>query len=253
MELNEVCMFGDSVARGIILDEHGSYVPIKESFGAEAAQRLGIGLVNKARFGCTITKGLKIVRDFLTHNLLNKPEQDAVKMPAKGGASGAPSWLSSQIALLEFGGNDCDFHWAEIAADPMGEHLPMTPVDTFRDVYGQMISSLRAEGYNPVLLTLPPLDAQRYFDWFTRGGLDRDAILLWLGDVQYIYRWHEGYNDAVWGIALDYGCPIIDIRKNFLQRKRVSNLLCLDGIHPNRDGHKLIEQTILDYAEKASA
>ncbi|MCE5256158.1 MAG: SGNH/GDSL hydrolase family protein [Spirochaetaceae bacterium] len=249
IQLNEVCMFGDSVARGIILDEHGSYVPIKDSFGAEAAQRLGIGFVNKARFGCTITKGLKIVSDFLKHNILNRLGPGAAGSHTDNELVTAKP--APQLALLEFGGNDCDFHWAEIAADPAGEHQPLTPVDTFCEVYGQVISSLREQNFTPVLLTLPPLDAKRYFDWFTRDGLDKDAIMLWLGDVQYIYRWHEGYNDAVWETAMKYGCPVIDIRRGFLQHKCVSDLLCLDGIHPNREGHKVIEKTILDYAAQA--
>jgi len=237
MELKEVWMFGDSVARGIVLDEHGSYTPIKDSFAEEAAQRLGIGLVNKARFGCTITKGLRIVRDFLTHNLLNRQHietMDSISQP--------------KVALLEFGGNDCNFDWPAVAADPHREYEPATPIDVFRKVYGEVILSLRDQGYAPVLLTLPPLDAERYFDWFTRGGLDKDAILFWLGDVQFIYRWHEGYNDVVWEVAMNYDCPVIDIRANFLQQKHVSNLLCIDGIHPNRAGHKLIEDAILEYA-----
>jgi lysophospholipase L1-like esterase len=153
-----------------------------------------------------------------------------------------------RVALLEFGGNDCNFDWPAVAADPGRDYEPATPVDVFRNVYGEVILSLRDQGYTPVLLTLPPLDAQRYFDWFTRDGLDRDAILFWLGDVQFIYRWHEGYNDIVWEVAMNYDCPVIDIRANFLKQKHVSSLLCMDGIHPNRAGHKLIEKAILEHA-----
>lgn len=253
MELKEVCMFGDSVARGIVLDEHGSYTPIKDSFAEEAAQRLGIGLVNKARFGCTITKGLRIVRDFLTHSLGNKHEAltgDSAQIPQTAQYSQRPedSQSEPQVALLEFGGNDCNFDWPAIAAEPRKDYEPATPVGVFRQVYGEVILSLRDQGYVPVLLTLPPLDAERYFEWFTRGGLDKDAVLFWLGDVQFIYRWHEGYNDIVWDVAMNYNCPVIDIRANFLQHKNVSSLLCMDGIHPNRAGHRLIEDAILNYA-----
>lgn len=217
------CLFGDSVARGIVLDESGRYAPIRDSFGACAADRLGFGLVNKSRFGCTVTKGFEVVKNFLA-TLRDLP----------------PS-----VGILEFGGNDCDFRWDEIAAQPHGTHEPATPLAGFRRVYGEMIAALRARGIEPILLTLPPLDAERYFAWFTRGGLDRDAILSWLGDVQHIYRWHERYNDAVWKTALDSKCRIVDVRGAFLGTRDYREYMCADGIHPNREGHRLIEGTLI--------
>ncbi|MFZ2634992.1 MAG: SGNH/GDSL hydrolase family protein [Rectinemataceae bacterium] len=218
-----VCMFGDSVARGIVLDETGKYSPIRESFGALAASRLGIELVNKSRFGCTITKG----RELLAHYLARA-------------ASPAPS-----VALLEFGGNDCDFHWDQIAGAPREKHEPLTPIETFGRIYRDMIDSLRANCITPILMTLPPLEPERYFAWFTRTGLDGSAILSWLGDVHQIYRWHERYNEAVWETALDKDCPIVDIRAAFLEHKNYRDYICNDGIHPNKAGHRLIEEALL--------
>jgi acyl-CoA thioesterase I len=223
MVLDKVFLFGDSVARGIVLDDAGKYEPIRDNFGALAAEKLGVNLVNKARFGCTITKGLDIMRRFFL---------------AK----------TTGIALLEFGGNDCNFNWEEIAADPEREHLPITPIVEFSRMYGEMIVSLRSSGVIPVIMTLPPLVAERFFDWITRTGLSRAAILSWLGDVQQIFRWHESYDKAVRVIARENSCPLLDIRKAFTENRDYKRYICGDGMHPNREGHKLIEQSLMEYA-----
>jgi len=229
-----VYLFGDSVARGIILNEEGHYTPIKEYFGALAAEKLGVNLVNKAMFGCTITKGLDILRRF-----------------AAGFRGSAASCPATGIALLEFGGNDCDFLWNEIAETPEAEHLPATPLESFSRKYCEMIDSLRSTGLRPAIMTLPPLVAERYLDWITRKGLDRGAILRWLGDVQQIFRWHEGYDTAVRKIAAGKACPLLDIRKTFLARGDYRDYMCEDGIHPNREGHRLIESSLEAYAALA--
>jgi len=110
-----VYLFGDSVARGIVLDETGSYAPIKESFASMVAEKLGIDIVNKARFGCTIGKGLELVRRFFGKD----------EFPKTPGT----------IALMEFGGNDCDFRWDEISRNPEGIHVPATPLADFSRMY----------------------------------------------------------------------------------------------------------------------
>ncbi len=102
-------------------------------------------------------------------------------------------------------------------------------------------------------MTLPPLDAERYFNWFTRTGLDQRAILEWLGDVQFIYRWHESYSSAIWEIGETFGAPVADIRKIFLEQRNYSRFLCKDGIHPNAEGHQLIKAEIIAFARRLIA
>lgn len=250
-----VYMFGDSVARGIILDENGSYSPISECFGNLAAGRLGVELVNKSRFGCTITKGREILGRFLERFRTDTPGILSTPAGSAAAAKGVPEngGEGATIALLEFGGNDCDFRWDQIAAAPAGIHAPATPVGTFVRIYAEMVAALRAKHIVPVLMTLPPLDADRYFAWFTRTGIDGSSILRWLGDVQQIYRWHERYNDAIWKTALDNACPVVDIRGAFLEQRNYRDFLCKDGIHPNRAGHRLIESVLIESASAATA
>jgi len=230
-----VYLFGDSVARGIILDDDGSYLPIKESFATLAAEKLGVRLVNKARFGCTVTKGLEILRRFVSGERAPEPGPDK----------------SKGVAILEFGGNDCDFLWDEVAASPESDHIPLTPLDVFSRIYGEMIDALRANGLQPAIMSLPPLVSERYLAWITRNGLDREAILRWLGGVEQIFRWHENYDKAVRAVAAAKGCPLLDIRKDFLAQRDYGEYMCRDGIHPNRAGHRLIESSLERYAALA--
>jgi len=111
-----------------------------------------------------------------------------------------------------------------------------------------MIAEFRLKGFAPLLLSLPPLDADRYFAWFTRAGLDKASILSWLGDVQHIFRWHEAYDREVRAVAVDEHCALVDIRSAFLAKPDYRTLICQDGIHPNREGHRLINAVLLDAA-----
>ena len=249
MVLGDVYLFGDSVARGVVLNEEGVYAPIKDYFGALAAEKLGIQLVNKARFGCTITKGLDILHRFVAGE--RRPAGAARAASGTGEPEANVAAGAAGMAFLEFGGNDCDFLWNEIAERPEAEHRPATPLDVFTRIYGEMIDALRASGLSPVVMSLPPLVAERYFDWFTRNGLDRKAILSWLGDVQQIFRWHEGYDRAVRQVAAAKACPLLDIRRDFLEKRDYRDYMCGDGIHPNRDGHRLIEFSLEKYAALA--
>ena len=105
-------------------------------------------------------------------------------------------------------------------------------------------------GGNPVLLTLPPIDAHRYFNWFTQGE-NVENILQWLGDIDRIYRWHEMYNLAVCRVAMQEGVLLLDISSRFLERSHYEELLCEDGIHPNEKGHELIFESLREAARKA--
>ncbi len=232
MLVREACVFGDSIARGVILDDQGSYKPLKDCFASLAAEVLGVALINKARFGCTIVKGREIIERTLDRFL---------------GKSKEPVF---DYVFLEFGGNDCDFRWDEISVRPHAQHLPATPPELFVKHYSEVIEELRARGLKPILLTLPPLVAERYFAWFTRTGLDQEAILMWLGDVEFIYRWHESYSCLVWEIGEKYDAPVIDIRKSFLEQRNYQRFLCKDGIHPNVEGHSLIKAEIVASAKQ---
>lgn len=219
--MNKVCLFGDSISKGVIIDELRSrYTMTKKSFANLLSSEICLELSNYSMLGCTITKG----RSMLERHRKTLEDCDLV--------------------VLEYGGNDSDHNWEEIAANPYGEHLPKTPVDKFEETYREMIEELKGMDKQIIMLNLPPIDEHKYLNWFSKG-LDQSKILTWLGGrTEYIYKFHEIYNVRLSRLASLYQIPVIDIRSAFLERKNYSDYLCEDGIHPNEKGHELIAQAI---------
>ncbi|MDD4509809.1 MAG: SGNH/GDSL hydrolase family protein [Oscillospiraceae bacterium] len=219
--MEAICVFGDSLSKGVVFDRiRERYAFLKDSFVNLFCHKMCIRVINYAKFGCTIGKGKRLL------------DEHQVEI------------ANSDFTILEFGGNDCDFDWEEVSKEPEAEHLPKTPLDVFADTYAQLVDKTREAGGKPVLLNLPPIHPKRYFNWISRG-LDGASILQWLGgSEEYIYRWHEMYNMQVCRLASEKKVPLIDIRSAFLEQRDYGAYLCVDGIHPNEAGHRLISQAI---------
>ena len=211
-----VTIYGDSIFKGILLI-NGRYT-INREWEKRLSDTFGISLKNRSRFGNTINKALDLIR------------RDSGR-----------KYEAGEIAVLEIGGNDCDYDWAEIAEDPTLDHDCKTPPQQFRNKYREAIREIRGSGRKPVLATLPPIHSERYLRFICRNGLSRDRILSWLGDVDAIYWWQKKYSDMVSEISLEENAKLIDLRKAFLKDRRpIGELLCADGIHPSRAGQKII-------------
>ena len=223
---DKICVFGDSVAKGVVLDNvKNRYSLLKNNFADQLAEILSISVTNYAKFGCTVTKGLAILEKHL----------DQIR--------------NYDYIVLEFGGNDCDFDWAKVAEAPAAPQLCKTPLNTFVDTYQRMVQLIRQNGGTPLMLSLPPIDAERYFQWISQG-LDADAILRFLGDEEHIYRWHEMYNMAVYRVASAEKVPVIDITSDFLEMCHYQSCFCDDGIHPNEKGHTAITKQIVRFVQE---
>ncbi len=215
-----ITLYGDSILKGVLLEE-GKY-KMNRSWEQRLAAEHGVVIRNRARFGCTIGKALGLI------------EKDC-----------AAHWPEGELALLEFGGNDCDFDWAAIAADPEGSYVSKTPPETFRSSYRRAVELVKESGREPVLLTLPPIHPVRYLNFICRDGLKKENILHWLGDVDAIYRWQDRYSEMVEQVAREEKTRLIDLRRAFPRSSReLEPLLCDDGIHPSRLGQKLIFDTL---------
>jgi len=224
--MEKIAAFGDSVLKGVIY-ENEHYKVSDESFQKICAEYFGITIENKAKFGSTISKGEVIFERNL--ELLKN--------------------CDGEYVVLEFGGNDCDFNWKEVSADPDKEHLPMNTVANFAATYTEIISEIKKQGKIPVLLSLPPIDSKRYFQHITRG-LSAENIMKWMrNDSQFITNWHERYNIEIFKLAIANEVPVIDITSIFLEKKNYSRYLCADGIHPNEKGHKLIAEAIKQHVK----
>jgi acyl-CoA thioesterase-1 len=221
-----IVVYGDSIARGVIYDEEKQkHSLLLESFTNLLRDRLKGVVYNAAKFGSTIVEGLLRLQDDV---LKRKPD----------------------IVLIEFGGNDCDFQWDEIADNPLGEFHPNTECSAFYELLRGLVEKLRTMNIVPVLVSLPPLDPDKYFRWISHNS-DRAGknILRFIGNVSHIYSWHERYNAAILRVAEETKTRLIDIRSAFLQKDDYTKLICNDGIHPNKEGHKVIADKILHYIQ----
>ena len=222
--ISSICIFGDSVARGVVFDAvKNKYSLLKESFAHIVERQQKISILNFAKFGCTVTMGSEILKRH--ESKLNQFD----------------------YTVLEFGGNDCDYNWAEVSQNPFLPHLCNTPIPVFKEKYLEIINRVIQNGGKPVLLNLPPIDPKRYFQWISRG-LNGKNILTFLGEIEKIYKWQEMYSIAIEELAKEKKIPFVDIRSGFLNKNNFADFLCEDGIHPNEKGHLLISNT---FREKA--
>ncbi len=231
--MRQITAFGDSIMRGIVLEKGADtdaprYALLDENFSTRCSTKLGVTIRNHGRFGNTTRHGLG--------ELERRREQIA----------------TSDYCVMEFGGNDCDYRWTEIAEHPDQVHTPAATLDRFAAQYHAMIACVRQIGSQPVLLSLPPILSDRYFETITRGmdALRSGNILRWLGgSVERIAQWHEMYNLKLFKLAAALDVPIIDITTPFLVERNYRDLFCADGIHPNAEGHRLIADTICQAAQ----
>ncbi|HQQ40259.1 MAG TPA: SGNH/GDSL hydrolase family protein, partial [Clostridia bacterium] len=91
----KVVIWGDSLAKGVIWNNERRRHGYSRTTAADiVAEKLGVQIINRAKFGYTAPQGLEMMeRDF-----------------AEG--------ITCDTALLEFGGNDCNFDWAAISEHP---------------------------------------------------------------------------------------------------------------------------------------
>ncbi|MBP3493506.1 MAG: SGNH/GDSL hydrolase family protein [Oscillospiraceae bacterium] len=222
---DKLYVYGDSLMKATVPDENFRYhFRIGELMEREPAPALEV--VNRAKMGATIRKG-----------------QSLVARDLEQGAQGR--W-----ALIGYGGNDCDFDWSAVAAAPDGEHCPKTELPEFLRILKETAAALLEKGIQPLLMTLPPIDAARYLDFICRRGLDRGKILQWLGDCQMIYRYQELYSDSVAQLATAEGLPLIDVRRAFLGDRTCAGLIAADGIHLTMDGYQRLYGTIGSWMKK---
>ena len=216
--MRRVLLFGDSIGRGVVYNEERKRYCLAADRCTKLLSARGIPVDDHSRMGATIQDGY---RELMETQLL--PED---------------------VAVIEFGGNDCDMDWAAIAQQPEAEHEPRVPLEDFRRLLRQCLDSIRRCGATPVAVIPPPLMPDRYFRWVSRDQ-DAEAILRYLGDEGRIYRWQELYADAVRDTAEAADCRLLDVRRLLLQRRDLPGLMCLDGIHPNNAGHSYLSGQIL--------
>lgn len=218
---------GDSIIKGVLVRSEGErsrYSLADKGIVECCAEKLGGESLNLGKMGCTIEAGERILDRYLD------------KM------SGA------QYVLLEYGGNDSDYNWQEIAESPEKEHFPRTRLEVFEEVYERVICKIKEMGAIPLVLSLPPMDAERYFAFFSQKWEDgfRANVMRWLGgSTNTIMSGHELYNLATMRVAQHTCAQWIDVTSGLLKDHNFRAYLCDDGIHPNERGQRMIAEAVL--------
>lgn len=218
--MEKLCIFGDSIGKGVTLPDEGRYRLVKpdtiELVGKE------IEIKNYSVFGCTMDKAL---------NLVNRHAEEVGKYDA---------------VLIELGGNDCNFDWQSVSDNPNGEYDCVTPKKIFEKQYTDLINTIKGNGGEPIMVTLPPIVPDRYFSYISKNR-DAKGMLKWLNGTQTMYRWQEMYNLIVVELSIKLNVKLIDIRTAFLKNRHYEDFISKDGIHPNEKGYKMIYKTIADF------
>ena len=214
-----IIVFGDSILKGVRLEAQG--YARDNSWEEKLAAEFSVTIRNRSRFGCTVEKALPAVR-----------RECAVEAPG-------------EMAVVEFGGNDCDYNWKAISEDPDGTYECKTPPALFRKDYREILETVKASGRIPLAITLPPIHSERYLKFICRNGNSRENILRWLGDAEAISRWQAHYSAMVREITAEAGIKLLDLRAAFPKDPyTLRDYLCEDGIHPSLRGQRTIYETL---------
>ncbi len=225
--MKSVVVYGDSILKGIILNpKTGRHAPSHGTAYEAIGDTFGLQITNMAHFGFTAKEGIReIKRDIKEGKIYD-------------------------YALLEFGGNDSDYRWDEVEKTPTAHHDPKVVLSEYKKTLADMISSLRAVGTKPIMMTLPPVCGERYLSFICRNGLSKESILRFLGDENMIYRHQELYSAAAAKTAHELDVPLCDVRGEFLHRRNFLSLMCEDGIHPNASGQLLMTCIFYEFLKK---
>lgn len=218
-----VVLWGDSLAKGVVWNEERCrHIYAQETAAEVAGRELDIHIINRARFGYTAPQGLALMERDLENG------------------------VTADAAVIEFGGNDSNFDWAAISEHPEVEHLPNTLPHVFADTLRRMVTLLRDKGIRPILMTLPPIDAEKYFKFLVGDKLNAEHILQWLGDKQRIYRYQEMYSLLIERVARQMQCALVDLRQACLFDRDMFCLICDDGLHLTEEGQRYVGARIAE-------
>lgn len=139
------------------------------------------------------------------------------------------------------------YNWQEIAANPSGQHEPVMDLVAYKAQYTNRIAQARAHGQEPVLISLPIMDENRYFAFITRGMSmqERKNLLYWLGGkTERLRNIHALYNLSLFRLAAQQCVHIIDITSPMLASAHYEQLLEQDGVTLSPEGKQLVENEL---------
>ena len=147
------------------------------------------------------------------------------------------------------------YNWREIAINPGGHHEPKIDLVAYKALYVNKIAQARAHGQEPVLVSLPIMDENRYFAYITRGMSmqERKNLLYWLGGkTERLRNIHAIYNLALFRLASTQCVHIIDITSPMLASAHYEQLLESDGVTLSEAGQDLVDNELASLVSRFS-
>ncbi len=213
--MKNIRIFGDSVLKGVTYVDGGYHI-CKDKINIESAD-----FCNFSKMGATTETALQII-----DRKIDRCDENT-------------------IAVLEFGGNDCNYDWSKISDEPDKKYDCTVIPKKYTENFTNAVKKLKAKGATVIISSLMPISANKFMD-FISNGLSYSNILKWLGDVDMLSRWQSYYNNLALSVAEENGCMLMPLREN-MEKYNYEELLCADGIHPTEEGHKVIHRFLENY------
>ena len=158
--------------------------------------------------------------------------------------------------LFIFPESSLQYDWQAIAADPSAKHDPKMDLVAYKALYINRIAQARACGQEPVLVSLPIMDENRYFAHITRGMSmqQRKNVLYWLGGkTERLRNIHALYNLLLFRLASLQCVHIIDVTSPMLACADFDELLEADGVTLTAAGQALVNSELTKVQTQAAA
>lgn len=218
----KIICFGDSLTRGvsyvkgrlrIIKDNYPAF--LQELFSRE--KDFGVSIINKGVFNDN------------SDLLLSRIDKDVIEE-------------RPDYAIVGIGGNDCNFHWNEVAENPEKEHQAIVPLERYLENVKAIVTKLQSAGITPVILTMPPLDPVRYYRFISSNW--STSISHWISMLGGIEHWHGMYNRSLNELIKELDVSKIDVRSALKKAGDLIDFISDDGIHLTAKGYKVISEEI---------
>ncbi|MGP7815879.1 SGNH/GDSL hydrolase family protein [Niallia sp. 01092] len=221
----KIVCFGDSLTRGVSVIK-GRLRIVKENYPA-FLQKL---------FNSNTTKETVIINK----GVFNDNSRLLVERLNKDVISERPNYV-----LIGIGGNDCNFIWDEVAKFPEKNHEPIVSMTEYINNIKNIILQLNEYNIKPILLTLPPLDPVRYYQFIVKKY--GTSVGHWISCCGGIEHWHGLYNLQLKKLIQQLNISSIDIRSALKNAGELTDLISDDGIHLSSVGY--IEMSTIIYHE----
>lgn len=221
----KIICFGDSLTRGVSVAK-GRLRILKENYPAFLQQLFSenekddVSVINKGVFNDN------------SDSLLTRVDKDVIEQ-------------HPDYAIIEIGGNDCNFNWREVVQKPLVPHAPIVPIDRYLENIKTIVTKIQQNGITPIISTLPPLDPVRYYK--NVSDTYSEVVGHLISTMGGIEHWHGIYNRNLNKLADELGVLKIDVRSAIKKAGDLTELISDDGIHLTAEGYKIFS---LDVYEK---